>query len=78
MVQAQIDGKIVHFTPQAKFRVEVGHGPKGSYKPRYSFTGNAAQACFYYRGINVGRGYKKRLVLQDVGQNPMVLAREFS
>ena len=40
--------------------VEVGRGPKGAYKPRYSFD-NPQQAVFYYRCINIGNGYKKRL-----------------
>jgi hypothetical protein len=38
----------------------VGKG-RGKYKTRYSFKGNIAQALFYYSGINVGNGYKKRL-----------------
>ena len=43
------------------FEIQVGKGPKGSYKPRYTITGNWSQAWMYYRGINIGHGYKKRL-----------------
>lgn len=75
MHQAMIDGKMVHFTDQTVFQVQVGRGSKGAYKPRYTLKGNAVQACFYYRGINIGNGYKKRLVRIDTG---VVLVRECS
>lgn len=54
------------------FKVEVGKD-KGSYKTRYSFTGDMNQALFYYHGINVGKGYKKRLVI-----NNRTVMRDFS
>lgn len=75
---ANLDGKPIAYTDLTLFEVQVGHGPKGSYRTRYSFTGtnNLHQAVFHYRCINIGRGYKKRLVM--VGANKPVLAREFS
>lgn len=74
---ATLDGKSVAYTDQTVFQVQVGKD-KGSYAPRYSFVGlnSLHQAVFYYRGINIGRGYKKRLVM--VGANKPVLARAFS
>ena len=38
--------------------------PKSGYAIRYRFDGPDAdrQALFYYNCINIGRGYKKRLV----------------
>ena len=48
-----------------KFLVQVGKGTKGSYKTKYSFTGNLSKALKYYSCINIGNGYKKRLLMVD-------------
>jgi hypothetical protein len=44
--------------------VSKNRNPKSAYAVRYRFDGLDAdrQALFYYNCINVGRGYKKRLV----------------
>jgi hypothetical protein len=55
--------------------VEVGKGPRGAYKVRYSFD-NPQQAVFYYRCVNIGNGYKKRLRCLTAGGKP--IARAFS
>lgn len=48
-----------------QWRVQVGKD-RGAYKDRYTFPEhNESQAVAWYRGINVGRGYKKRLVNPD-------------
>lgn len=73
---ATLDGKPIAYTDRTVFAVQVGHGPKGSYFNRYSIVGDLARAVFWYNGINVGNGYKKRLVM--VGANKPVLARQFS
>jgi hypothetical protein len=73
---AILDGKTIAFSSETTFLVQVGRYAKGAYRTRYSFTGNLAQACHYYRCINIGRGYKKRLVM--VGANKPVLARAAS
>lgn len=73
---ATLDGKPVAYTDQTVFLVEVGRGPKGAYRSRYAITGNLAQAVTYYRGINIGNGYKKRLRAPSF--NKPVLARAFS
>lgn len=55
--------------------VQVGKG-KGSYSNRYTFPlDESSQAAFHYRCINIGNGYKKRLI--DTSTNK-VLAREAS
>lgn len=51
-----------------KYAVQLGKD-QGSYRTVLS-TDNAAQASLYYRGYNVGRGYKKRLL-----ENGKVVAR---
>jgi len=73
--QATLDGKDIAYAEDTQFWVQVGKG-RGSYRTRYSFTGNLAQAVFYYRGINIGNGYKKRLYSPSM--NKPTLAKEFS
>ena len=75
MKTATLGGKRIAYTDDTTFLVQVGRGNR-SYATRYSFTGNLHQAVFYYRSINIGKGYKKRLVMPDA-MRP-VLAREFS
>lgn len=72
---ATLDGKLVAYSSQTEFLVQVGRY-RGTYKTRYRFVGNLAQACMYYRGINIGNGYKKRLVAPSM--NKPLLARAFS
>jgi hypothetical protein len=72
---ATLDGKSIAYTDETLFLVEVGRN-RSSYATRYSFKGNLAQAVFYYRCINIGNGYKKRLRAPSF--NKPVLARAFS
>ena len=63
------------------YLIQVGHGPKGAFKTRYCVPGHAGQASLLYRGINIGRGYKKRMVKQvltDDGWVREVLAKATS
>jgi hypothetical protein len=60
---AEINGVSFDYFPTSKFVVQVGRYTKGSYKTRYSFVGNICGAMIHYEGINIGRGYKKRLVM---------------
>jgi hypothetical protein len=75
MKTATLDGKRIAYTDDTKFEVQVGKG-RSAYATRYTFKGELARAVFYYRGINIGNGYKKRLVM-PAAIRP-VLAREFS
>jgi len=75
MKTATLDGKRIAYTDDTKFEVQIGRG-KGAYTARYEFTGNLAQAVKYYCAINIGRGYKKRLVMPNA-MRP-VLARQLS
>lgn len=72
-----LDGKRISYTDQTVFLVQVGHGPKGSYKTRYSFRGSLPNAVFYYCAINIGRGFKKRLFMTGSVKRP-VLAKATS
>jgi len=71
----ELDGKRVAYSSETEFLVQVGKG-KSAYKTRYRFVGNLVQAVMYYRSINVGSGYKKRLVSWSM--NKPILARQFS
>ena len=53
------------------YAVQIGRG-RGAYKTRWVFN-NAAQAELYYRCLNIGRGYKKRLL-----EGNRVVVRAFS
>jgi hypothetical protein len=75
MKTATLDGKRIAYTDDTEFLVQVGRG-KGGYATRYSFRGNLHQAVKYYCAINIGRGYKKRLVMPNA-MRP-VLARQLS
>jgi hypothetical protein len=55
------------------FHVQTGRYTKGAYSNRYTILGNAVKAFFYYECINIGRGYKKRLILSGRKQ-PLVRA----
>jgi hypothetical protein len=72
----ELDGKKIAFHKDDIIFVQVGKG-KGSYKNRYSFSAqDFGKAVFYYNGINIGKGYKKRLICHEL--NKPILARQFS
>ena len=72
---ATLDGNRIIYSDTTVFEVQVGHKNR-AYDTRYSFTGNLHQAVMYYRCINIGNGYKKRLLMR--GARKPVLARAFS
>lgn len=71
-----LDGRRISYHDQTEFLVQVGKGKKGSYETKYRIVGNLSQAVFWYNGINIGNGYKKRLVAPSL--NKPVLAKESS
>lgn len=75
MKTATLDGKRIAYTDDTEFLVQVGRG-RGAYATRYAFKGNLHQAVFHYQCINIGRGYKKRLVMPNALRP--VLARALS
>jgi hypothetical protein len=72
---SELNGKKIAYSSETEFLVQVGKG-KGTYKTRYSFKGNIAQAVFYFNSINIGNGYKKRLF--SPAMNKPTLAKCFS
>lgn len=69
---ATLDDRPIAYSSETEFLVQVGRG-KGAYRTRYAFKGKLGQAVSYYNCINIGLGYKKRLLMND-----KTLARQFS
>jgi len=72
----ELDGKKIAYHEHTEFLVQIGRGQKGGYVTRYKITGNLLQAVLYYRAINIGNGYKKRLLMPSA--NKPLLARATS
>jgi hypothetical protein len=59
-----LDGKWIGYSSETVFLVQVGKGPKGAYDlHQWSFKGKLYRAINFYNGINIGLGYKKRVVM---------------
>ncbi len=67
-----LDGKKIGYTTETEFLVQVGRGPKGSYRTKYRIVGSLGRAMLYYNGINIGRGYKKRLLMPSCSRKPVI------
>lgn len=76
LLEVELDGRKIGYSSSTEFLVQVGRY-KGAYKTKYKIIGNLFDAVLYYRGINIGNGYKKRLLMPSCSKNP-VLARQFS
>jgi hypothetical protein len=57
--------------------VQVGKG-KRSYKTKYRIVGDLTLAVRYYAGINLGPGFKKRLLMPSCSKNPVLAKQSFS
>ena len=75
VLTVELDGKKLAYTNMTEFLVQIGKG-NGAYRTKWRFVGDLHQAVMYYRGLNIGNGYKKRLVMPSA--NKPVLARQFS
>lgn len=71
-----LNNKKIAYSNETIFEVQIGRYSKGSYKTRYSIKGDLGRAVFYYNGINIGNGYKKRLYCSSM--NRPILDRQFS
>ena len=68
-----LNGKTIAYHQHTQFWVQVGRGKRGSYKTRYSFTGDLHRAIMFYKMVNVGAGYKKRLYMPSCFKNPVLI-----
>jgi hypothetical protein len=75
LITQELNGKKIAYTTETLFEVQVGKD-NSAYKTRYSFIGDLAKAVYYFNAINIGNGYKKRLLCRTF--NKPVLARVFS
>ena len=75
---ATLDEMRIAYSSETEFLVQIGKGSKGAYRTRYSFKGNLGQAVSYYKGINIGNGYKKRLLMPSSPRHGGVLAHASS
>jgi hypothetical protein len=62
LFNSELDGKKIAYSDETEFLVQLGKG-KGSYKTKWHFKGSLSQAVSYYNAINIGNGYKKRLLM---------------
>lgn len=76
MFENELDGSKVAYHEGTEFLVQIGRYRKGSYSTRYRFVGDLVQAVRWYNGINIGNGYKKRLIAPSL--NKPLLARAWS
>lgn len=67
-----LDNKKIAYTTETEFLIQVGRGPKGGYATKYRIVGNLAKAVMYYNGINIGNGYKKRLLMPSCTRKPVI------
>lgn len=75
---ATLNGKSIGYSSETVFLVQVSknRNSKSGYVTKYSFKGELGKACFHYDCINIGNGYRKRLVMPS-SKKP-VLARQAS
>lgn len=70
-----LDGKQLAYTNQTEFLVQIGKN-RSAYRTKWRFVGNIHQAVAYYKALNVGLGYKKRLVMPSA-KHP-ILAKQIT
>ncbi len=72
----ELDGRKICFHKDNVIKVEIGKGDRG-YKTHSTFEAkDFGQAVWLYNGINIGNGYKKRMICDSL--NKKLLARAFS
>lgn len=75
-IENELNGKKVVYHYQTEFLVQVGLRKKGSYRTKYRVHGSLPEAVRLYNAINIGNGYKKRLIAPSL--NKPLLARAWS
>jgi hypothetical protein len=71
----ELDSKLIAYHVSTAFLVQIGRG-KSAYRTKYKIVGNLTQAVLYYNGLNVGNGYKKRLLMPSARN--AILARQLA
>ena len=73
---ATVNGKSISYSSETSFLVQVGKN-SSAYRTRFAFKGNFAQVWAHFASINVGNGFKKRILMPSCSKNP-VIASQFS
>lgn len=69
---ATLNNKRIGYSSETVFLIQLGKGSKGSYKTIRSFVGNLGQAIMHYNALNIGNGYKKRLLMPSSSKTPIL------
>ena len=70
-----LDGRKIAYTEETQFLVQIGKN-KCAYKTKYRIKENIFLAVGLYNCINIGNGYKKRIIAPSF--NKPLLCRQFS
>jgi hypothetical protein len=65
LLTATLNGKRIAFSSETEFTVQTSKraDSKSAYETRYTFKGDIGRAVFHYNCINLGNGYRKRLIM---------------
>lgn len=63
----------IHYTDNTIFAVQVGKGPKGSYKTRITIKGDLSKAFTSFLNFPLTKNWKKRLVMPLRKNNSVLL-----
>jgi hypothetical protein len=73
MITKELNNQTVSYDQNTVFKVQIGK-KKSAYKDKYKFFGDLTKAVFYYDCINIGKGFKKRLII-DKQRKPLLVER---
>lgn len=72
----ELDGRSIAMHIDSQIEIQLGRG-RGAYKTKLTFSAlQFGRAVMHYNALNIGNGYKKRLVCKSL--NKPVLARSIS
>lgn len=73
----EINGKSIELNQADTIRIQLGF-KRGRFKHYHSFDAkDMARALMIYNGINIGNGYKKRLVIGYIKPKVICISRSF-
>ena len=72
-IMTVLDGNEIHYDETTKFHVQTRKN-EGPWEDEYVLTGDLPKAAMYYRCINIGPPYTKRLYAPSFAKKKQVLA----
>lgn len=73
----ELDGVVRRYNETTNWQVMLRAPGATGFKTEYNITSGPTRAVLWYNGINIGRGYAKKLVQVD-GRKRTVLAEDTS